>query len=528
MTVMIQDSNFFGFARTGTVSEEVDYPIVLDITNKKHILAGLDSITVLGNKFVREIVYPDALKIETTPKYLEGDTLILLFNALELIQRPDLLLRKLSTIRKEKGFKKLIYAQGIANPYLIPVLVYAGIQLFDDSYIRAESAKRIKYSMFGKIQVDYNPLDENLAFVREQEALLRRSIKSGTLREVVEKFSISTKAVEILRILDYEYYWDLEGVFPSRTPYIKANNIESLQRPDLKRYHGKLVNDYSKPEGADIALILPCSARKPYSISNTHRAILSQIEEFRKNIHELIVTSPVGLVPRELEEGYPARFYDIPVIGLWYEEEKKMMLDLLRKYLKNNRYAKVVAYISKDLDFIENALPTDSEVISGEIRDSVNLKKLREALGKVLSEEDLRSHKSTKIEDYLSIAGFQFGQWIREELKGSKITTSYNQDMIVKDGKIQLVYNKALGKFTINKNSAEMFLKSGKFIVEIDDFKPTSNVYAVGVMKSTKDIRPEDEVVLVHKDGIRGVGIAKMPYRAMVELERGIAVKVRS
>ncbi|WP_175266547.1 DUF5591 domain-containing protein [Acidiplasma cupricumulans] len=51
-------------------------------------------------------------------------------------------------------------------------------------------------------------------------------------------------------------------------------------------------------------------------------------------MHELIVTSPVGLVPRELENSYPARFYDIPVIGLWYEDEKLMMKNLLKIILK--------------------------------------------------------------------------------------------------------------------------------------------------------------------------------------------------
>lgn len=525
---MIQDSSFFGFARMGTISDTIEYPLVLDITKGEHVMSDLNSITILGNKFKREIVYPEALNLKVSQEYLEGEDLILVFNALELLQRPDLLLKKLSKIRRERGFTKLIYAQGVANPYIIPVLVYAGIQIFDDSYIRAESAKRIKYTIFGKIQVDYNPLEENIAFVREQEALLRRAINNGTLREVVEKFSISTKAVELLRILDYEYYWNLEAVFPSRTPYIKANNIESLQRPDLRRYRGKLLSNYARPDGGDVALILPCSARKPYSISNTHRAILSQIGEFRKYIHEIIVTSPVGIVPRELEEGYPSRFYDIPVIGLWYEEEKKMMLTLLENFLKKNKYNKVIAYISEDLDFIRDALPLESRLIKGEIRNPKNIELLKQALTEVIYEEDLKGKGRTKLDDYLSIAGFQFGQWIRDQLHDTKIVTSYNQDMIVKEGQIQLVYNRAMGKFTINKNSAKLFLDKGYYLVEIDDFKPTSNVYAVGVMDATEDIRPEDEVVLVHKGEIRGVGIAKMPYRAMVELEKGIAVKVRS
>ena len=47
--------------------------------------------------------------------------------------------------------------------------------------------------------------------------------------------------------------------------------------------------------------------------------IINEISNYRSSLHELIVTSPVGLVPRELENSYPASSYDIPVIGIWYE-----------------------------------------------------------------------------------------------------------------------------------------------------------------------------------------------------------------
>ena len=139
-----------------------------------------------------------------------------------------------------------------------------------------------------------------------------------------------------------------------------------------------------------------------------------------------------------------------------------------------------------------------------------------------------KTRSERKLQDYKSIAGFQFGNWIIDKLDGVKILTSYNQDMLVKNGTILMVYNKNMGKFTINKNSAEFFLERHDHVVEIDDFKPTSNVYAVGVKDASPDIRAEDEVILVHDGEIRGVGIAKMPFQAMVDLDKGIAVKVRS
>ena len=63
-------------------------------------------------------------------------------------------------------------------------------------------------------------------------------------------------------------------------------------------------------------------------------------------------------------------------------------------------------------------------------------------------------------------------------------------------------------------------------MVEIDDFKPTANIYPVGILSSTDDIGIEDEVVVVHNGEIRGVGGSKMPSIAMRELKKGVAVKM--
>ncbi|WP_061950534.1 DUF5591 domain-containing protein [Acidiplasma cupricumulans] len=158
----------------------------------------------------------------------------------------------------------------MSDPYLIPVLVYMGINIFDDIYIRVESLDGIKYSMTGKSRVDYDPLKDNIVFVKSMLESLFDSIRDGTLREVVEKIQISSLALELLRIMDEKYYKNMENIFPTITPYIKANSIESLTRPDIVRYRNNIEN-YEKPAGRNIALILPCSAKKPYSLSKTHQ-----------------------------------------------------------------------------------------------------------------------------------------------------------------------------------------------------------------------------------------------------------------
>lgn len=524
---MIKDDSFFGFSRTGKFND-FSYPGVLETGRDPGLVAGDDFLEIAGEKMAREIVYPDHLRYSSLKGIYETDNLAVIPNGIELLQRPARLIEKIMEVRRHIGFSKLIYVQGVGDPFIVPVLVYAGVSLFDDSYAVVEGMSGVRYTMFGKSMEEGDFSADNMEFLRNEFGLISKSIRRGTLREIVEKFGISSKALEILRILDRDYYGQYEQAFLVRTPYIKANSIESLDRPDLVRYREKLIEAYRKPEGVEVALIMPCSARKPYSTSKSHQAVLSKLTGFRKYIHEIIVTSPVGVVPRELEEAYPARFYDIPVIGMWYEEEKKMMSHLLSSYFQKNPYGRVIAFLPEDLEFLVPHLPAGSKVVSGSAGNMESLDSLRKAVKEAVEETGSKKGGDRKLETYRSIAAFQFGQWIREYLENVRIMNTYNQDMLVEKGEILLVYNKELGKFSINKKSAAFFVEKGKFLVEIDDFKPTANVYAVGVNDCTDDIRQEDEVVMVHNGEVRGVGIAKMPGGAMKSLKKGIAVKVRN
>jgi hypothetical protein len=49
----------------------------------------------------------------------------------------------------------------------------------------------------------------------------------------------------------------------------------------------------------------------------------------------------------------------------------------------------------------------------------------------------------------------------------------------------------------------------------------------VGVEGADPDVREGDEVVVMHKDEVRGVGVAKMSAESMTHLKRGVAVMLR-
>ncbi len=523
---MIIDDAFFGFARAGSLDGKIQYPCILDITREEQIRVSGGCLEVLGQKAIptEETGRGNGTNLMNPSEWVAED-LVIIPDGAQLIQRPRRLIERLSEIRNKHGMGRLIYLQGVADPYIIPILVYAGVAVFDDSTVRMESGKAISYTIFGRAKVDSPRIKENLAFIQEMVRVLSQAIRSGTLREVIEKYQISSKAMEILRLLDNDP--ECERFFPRRTPYIKANSLESLRRPDLVRYREYISSFYTKPQGKNVALLMPCSARKPYSSSKSHKRIIEALAGMRNQVHELIVTSPVGLVPRELEQTYPASSYDIPVIGQWYEDEKLMINSIIGAFFRNNSYDRVVAFVDEDLEFIMGQLPENSILVKWDRSDS-SLAKLRETVASIISGLPQQGRINPKMEKYTQIAEYQFGNWISKYLEGCRIVKSYNSEMLVKEGKPVLVFNEMIGKFTINKQSAQWFIENGKFLVEIDDFKPTANIYAVGVLSATEDVRQEDEVVLHHKGQMRGVGIAKMPSRAMVDLKKGVAVKVRN
>lgn len=525
---MFIDESFFGFARSGILDQKFQYPLILDITREDHIHVSNGSVKILG-QVARPAAGPVSGQIGGIRENVEwiSEDLLVIPDGAQLIQRPRRLMEKLSEVRERYGMSRLIYMQGVADPYLIPILVYAGVSIFDDSTLRMEPAGDFAFTIFGRARSEASATERNMEFVREVVASLSQPIKSGTLREVVEKYQISSKAMEIMRLLDNDEGGEAERFFPRRTPYIKANSLESLRRPDLVRYRNYISSSYRKPDGREVAVLMPCSARKPYSTSKSHKRIIEALGGTRGRLHELIVTSPVGIVPRELEQTYPASSYDIPVIGEWYEDEKAMINRTIEAYFRNNSYEHVVAFVDTDLEFIMNHLPSNSTLVKWD-RGDASLSNLRETVSSLLSEIPPHGKVNHKMEKYAKIAEYQFGSWISKYMEGSRIVRNYNSDMLVKDGKPVLVFNERMGKFTINKQSGQWFIDNGKFMVEIDDFKPTANIYAVGVMGASEDVRQEDEVVLHHKGQLRGVGIAKMPVRAMQDLKKGVAVKVRN
>ncbi len=466
----------------------------------------------------------------------------ILANSRELFSNPRNFVNAVVNVRQKIGYS-LLYVPAIANPVNLAILCYAGIDLFDSIDVVTKTRKGIYFTPEGEYNLeDMNEypcsckfcekgidsykdlLMHNYITMKNELIKVRKAIEKGMLREYVEaKTHFDTKFASILRIFDMEYYEYQEKRYALTGNKILASPY-SLNRPDIKRFRERVIERYEKPDCTKLLLLLPCSAKKPYSASKSHKLFNRVISTCvnRNTIHEVIVTSPLGIVPRELEYTYPAAHYDISVIGYWDKEEIEMINDALKNYISRNKYDVIINHLPPeisellDIDAINTCVdhPTSEE----------SLKKLEKEI-KVAEDFDRIRHTERRRDNIKAILKYQFGDAANEFLKGCETKGKFPEYKIYHNDKQLASFSPKRGLFALTFPGGQKLGRN--YWVEIDDFVPKGSVFAVGVKDADERIRVGDEVVILYKDEVRGVGVARMNAEEMIESGTGEAVKIR-
>lgn len=299
---------------------------------------------------------------------------------------------------------------------------------------------------------------------------------------------------------------------------------QSLSRPEVLRWHRRIVERYIPPRGIKLTVVLPCSARKPYSRSRSHMLFKEYIRSGAGKrlglVHEVILTSPLGLVPRELENVYPAAHYDTPVTGHWSEEEREIAVRLLEGYMK-----KAKTYMIAHVDGAYRDIASELGIrMTGEgIRSDAALEELAAEVSKAL--EKFKPVKKDKINPFRKVCDFQFGKGASGYLLPDG--TKERRGRLFFNGSQTAAVNRGTGYLALTLDGGKMLREFGAHIVEIS-FKPeTNNIFSVGVEKADEGIRPNDEVIVLYKNKVAGVGRAALNGAEMVRAKKGLAVALR-
>ncbi|MBN1235746.1 MAG: DUF5591 domain-containing protein [Methanotrichaceae archaeon] len=436
-----------------------------------------------------------------------------------------------------------LYAPALATPANLALLVYLGIDLLDTTRVVADGLLGRYHTQDGvwkaselvelpclcphcremaesKIK-EQLLIAHNLQKLEEELLAVREAIRRESIREYVERqVRVTPEQTAALRLLDAEHQYLEKRTPQSRRSTFYANCAESLQRVEVTRFAERVINRYKAPQ-SDVLLLLPCSAKKPYSRSRSHKLFAEAIGSSRRYLHEVILTSPLALVPRELEEAYPAASYDVPVTGRWDREERAWLTSCLDAYLKKNRYTRIVAHLEGELEQAVKDSGLEATFTGGGTNGPA-LERLSAAVAEACRAAarlpDLRLLR------YRAHADYYFGQGAGDALLAGKI--------IVRGREIQDEHKKPLaattpsGMIALSMAGAKRLEALGKYIVKIGDFLPKGSLLAPGVVDADDQIRPGDEVIVVGEKAF-GVGRARMSGWEMKTSRRGVAVEIR-
>ena len=457
------------------------------------------------------------------------------------------------TVKNAIPTDSALYLPGVATPANAALLAYAGVDLLDTdrAVVKGTQGKYLtsdgEYFLSDLTELpcacpvcqqnreEFDREDcaeHNANALAAQLATVRERIRRGRLRDYLEgQARHEAWLTAVLRRLDQQYAYLEEHTPVIRQSKLLAASEESLRRVEIQRFAERVTKQYENRFRNPLVLV-PCSATKPYSESQSHEQFHSAIG-FRA--HTVSMTSPIGVVPQELECTYPAQHYDSVVTGEWSDGEIEFVASVLEAYLERNDYSDVIAHVPDDYrrvtERVEQSLGIEFEyTVKSHPTTGDSLSNLAGALdGELKYSKREREHNTVR-----AIADYQFGPAAGDMLFEDISTESrYPKLRVRADGSSDNGGHLATmvpqyGTLALTLAGARRWVESDVPTkrVEIDGFVPHGSVLAPGIVEANGEIRVGDDVVISGPQAF-AVGRATMSGSEMTESSRGVAVEVR-
>ncbi|MCL4324303.1 MAG: DUF5591 domain-containing protein [Candidatus Thermoplasmatota archaeon] len=373
----------------------------------------------------------------------------------------------------------------------------------------------------------------------EEEARVGFFLRQGRLRELVEARTVSQPALgEMLRWYDgeatrySEHHASVvgEGV----RPYVVT---EAYRRPEVEKFRSRFLAQYRPPRSKNVLVLVPCAYTKPYRNSPTHRGFARALESARTphTVHTVSVTSPLGVVPQELEHAYPARNYDIPVTGSWNSDERGWVTEAVRRLLQGSQYERILVHLPQsEYGWLKEILPPSETCQWTGEGESCSSKPALANLARAAA--DLPQGKATPFEnrreESIAAVAFQFSPGIADSLFAGDTTLRgppWFSRLTEGKGDVLATWKETRGTWHLTVAGGEKIRSVAEaFSVSVNpDVVLKGDLFAPGVGSAGEEVRIGSEVLLVSGSKLVGVGEATVPGEWMGRLRRGLVVKVR-
>ncbi|MFX1443459.1 MAG: DUF5591 domain-containing protein [Promethearchaeota archaeon] len=459
----------------------------------------------------------------------------------------------------------ILIASGRIIPNFYPILVYLGIDLVDSSFLLYLSSENFYNSLEYLLpiyKIKYLPCScracrgelknlqeekyssekisllslHNLISAKTYMNKIIQYLNYEDFRAFVEKSSLDdTNLISMLRILDKKYFDLIKYETPITQKNKKVNCLGSLSyhRPDFQVFRERTIMAFEPEQQTRLIILFPCSAGKPYSESKSHKKFLSILRKYPEfpDFQEIILTSPLGAIPRQLENVYPANSYDISVTGDWNEEEIKISADMLIKLLEKydpdipiichleGEYLEILNRVKKELKHkfyfteISQSLTTKESLQSLKSLVDSKIKDFSpdESISKKLYLSKTWDRKFNKILDYQ----YGKGSGIKILSNGIKIRKgkphTHIEILASKTNNSLGVFNYSTGQIDLSIKGASLLAPSSETakIIVFNGKKMSGNtLFRPGVLEFSQNLVPYDNVIILdeQKENIVGMG----------------------
>lgn len=451
-----------------------------------------------------------------TDPTLKPDVVVLV-DALQLASQPGRLIEAI-TVLKRKFPGALLWTPGLGGPDNVALLTWFGVDLFDLSRSRQATAAGVLLTGNGprhpvESMGESASMKDQVGHWEAAIAEVRSALSTDQMRSLVDRQSLnSARSVEHLRRHD-ALCSNVPGLLSShvtRTHAFPCHSASIQTDPLIRDWESFMSETYTAPEGLDtILVLLPCSARKPYRLSKSHGRFIRAIGT--SACHEVMVTSPLGLVPRDLEEVWPAAHYDLPVTGDWSSDEEERIRRMFQRLVDRHNYKRIINHSGMKLEHTTiDVIDTRSDEGAG---SHAALERLTEAVRAAVDEFSARGRKNERmlLDTFASVARktMKSDDWV----KPLKVRGKPPRYRLEKDGTQVALWSIDRGGFSLSK-AVIQDLASTNALPAVHlraDVKWKGDIFGTIVERFDEDIRTGADL-LVYQDGaIVGLARAQAP-----------------
>jgi archaeosine synthase len=513
---------------------------------------------------------------------------IKLLNFLDIFDNLRFFRNKLEAIIKlkdELDNNLVLMVSGRVLTKYIPIIVYLGFDLINSSYLTHLSAEsfydtidnlipayKVRYlpcnclscqnRLKGLLEEKYSA--DKIDLLCYHNFIVARNYMNKTIqylhtedfRALVEKSSLNELNFKsLLKICDKNYFEQLKyhSKMIQKNREITCLGPISYNRPDFEYFRRNVLNTFTPEPWTKLIILLPCSAKKPYSQSRSHQKFYDIIRQFSEfpSFQEIILTSPLGAIPRQLENIYPVNSYEISVTGDWNTEEIEIAANMLSALL--NKFDKDIPVICHlDGGYLDIAKETEKSVKNQLIFSNVDdhltsddaLKKLENNLQNNISEfkpkmnisSDNKLTKSWR-RKFSKIIDYQFGMGFGEKLISENVrykrdhrnTRFYLEDKSNGD---------QLGTFKFSTGKIRLSIKGAERIAYLPDFSnfiifdgtvlKGNTLFMPGIKNYAPNLLPDQNVCIFDqkKESIIAMGDMITSSRFIQNSTSGKVVKI--